>query len=48
MTVVDDDEADYENKYLDYEDKLEKWEEENSKAVGSMRLCLHHTIQFKY
>jgi hypothetical protein len=31
-----------------YEDKLEDWEDDNSKAVGSMRLRLHHTIQFKY
>jgi hypothetical protein len=46
ITAVDED--DYEDKFLDYEDKLEKWEEDNSKAVGGMRLRLHHTIQYKY
>jgi hypothetical protein len=47
VTAVDD-EDDYEEKLAKYEDKLEDWEDDNSKAVGSMQLRLHHTIQFKY
>ena len=29
-------------------DALEAWEELNTKAVGNIRLCLHHTIAYQY
>jgi hypothetical protein len=32
----------------DNQDEIEKWEDLNSKALGSMRLRLHHSIAYKY
>lgn len=30
------------------QDEVDKWEESNAKAVGNIRLCLHHSIHYKY
>jgi hypothetical protein len=32
----------------DYEKRKEEWEEQNSKAVGCIRLRLHHSIAYKF
>ena len=29
-------------------DEINKWVENNTRAVGNIRLCLHHTISFKF
>jgi len=31
-----------------WEEKAEKWDETNMKALGNIRLCLHHSIAFKF
>ena len=37
-----------EAKVVTNQDVLDAWEETNSKAVGNIRLCLHHTIGYQY
>jgi hypothetical protein len=37
-----------ESKVVTNQDALDTWEETNSKAVGNICLCLHHTIGYQY
>jgi len=39
---------DYTEKYEIWEEKAEKWDETNVKALGNIRLRLHHSITFKF
>jgi len=38
----------YTEKYEVWEEKAEKWDETNMKALGNIRLRLHHFIAFKF
>jgi len=39
---------DFDEKLEAWETKSEKWDETNMKALGNIRLHLHHSISFKY
>jgi len=39
---------DFAEKYEIWEEKVEKWDETNMKALGNICLCLHHSIAFKF
>ena len=47
-TAIDDTTDDLAEKLEAWETKSEKWDETNMKALGNIRLRLHHSISFKY
>ena len=45
---VDDEEEAEPSALLTDADAIVKWDENNTKAVGNIRLCLHHTISYQF